>query len=262
MLAGGPASTDRVGYAERVLDGGFPIPLRRPADTRGTWFDDYLGLVVERDVLDIRRVRQREVLPRLLRRLAAQTGQLLNIAQAARAEQLDPSVAGDYTQLLEAVFLVHRLPAWGTTLGSRVNLLPKIHLVDTGVGGWLLDLTIDGVARRLPSVLTDLGHLIETFAVNELLKQVSWLPGVIRTGHYRTHDGHEVDLVLQAVGGDLVGVEIKAGERITGADAASLARLRDRLGDRFRGGVVLHTGRFATELGDRIYSAPLDRMWA
>lgn len=262
VLAGGPASTDRVGYAERVLNGGFPIPLRRPPGTRGGWFADYLDLVVERDVLDIRRVRQREVLPRLLRRLASQTGQMLNIAQAARAEQLDASVAGDYTQLLEAVFLVHRLPAWGTTLGARVNVHPKIHVVDTGVGGWLLDLTVESVARRLPSVLTDLGHLIETFAVNELLKQIAWAPEVVRAGHHRTHDGHEVDLVLQVPGGDVVAFEIKSGERVTAADAAPLVRLRERLGERFRGGVVLHTGRFATELAERVFSAPLDRLWS
>lgn len=40
-----------------------------------------------------------------------------------------------------------------------------------------------------------------------------------------------------------------------------LARLRDRLGDRFRGGVVLRTGEFPAELGERIFSAPLDRVW-
>lgn len=261
VLTGAPSTTDRVGYAQRVLGGGFPIPLRRAPDTRGRWFADYVELVVERDVLDIRRVRQREVLPRFLRRLAAQTGQLVNITQAARAENLDPSVASDYTRLLEAVFFVHRLPAWGTTLGSRVNVAPKLHLVDTGVGGWLLDVTVAGVERRSPSTLTELGHLVETFVVNELLKQVSWLPEVVRCGHYRTHDGPEVDLVLQTPGGDVVGVEVKAGERVTRADAVALARLRDKLGDRFRGGIVLHTGPFSTGLDDRIVSAPIDRLW-
>ncbi len=51
--------------------------------------------------------------------------------------------------------------------------MPKIHMVDTGVGSWLLDVTMDSVQRCLPSTLTELGHRVETFAVNELLKQVS-----------------------------------------------------------------------------------------
>jgi hypothetical protein len=259
---GPPATTERLGYTARMLDGGFPIPLSRPPESRGAWFGNYVDLVVERDVLDIRRVRQRDVLPRLLRRLASQTGQLVNVANAARAEGLEASVAGDYTRLLEAVFLLHRLPAWGSTLGSRVNVHPKIHLMDTGVGGWLLDLTLEAVTGRSPSALTEAGHLFESFLVNELLTQLGWRSDAVRAGHYRTHDGHEVDLVLQLPGGEVVAVEIKAGERITATDAASLARLRDRLGPRFRGGLVLHTGPHAVELGDRLFAAPAERLWS
>ncbi|MGH3565940.1 MAG: ATP-binding protein [Pseudonocardia sp.] len=263
VLEGPPSSTDRLGYAERVLAGGFPIPLRRAGRrARAGWFADYLDLVIERDVLDIRRIRQRDVLPRLFRRLAAQTGQIVNVASAARAEQLLPSAANDYAHLLEAVFLLHRLPAWGTTLGARVNVLPKIHLMDTGIGGWMLDVIPENLQRRDPSALTELGHLIETFAVNEILKQVAWVDDVVRAGHYRTHDGDEVDLVLQSSGGDVVGIEIKSGELVRPADAGQLGRLRDKLGDKFRGGIVLHTGRFARPLGDRLYAAPLECLWA
>lgn len=261
-VLGPPGTTDRIGYAARMLDGGFPIPLARPSESRGAWFASYLDLVIERDVLDIRRIRQRDVLPRLLRRLVSQTGQLVNVAHAARAEGLDPSVAGDYTRLLEAVFLVHRLPAWGSTLGSRVNVHPKVHVVDTGVGGWLLDLTVEALARRSPVALTASGHLFESFVVNELLAQLGWRRDGVRAGHYRTHDGHEVDLILQIPGGYIVAVEIKAGERTAAADTASLARLRDRLGPRFRGGVVLHTGPQAVVLGDRLFAAPADRLWS
>ncbi len=263
LMTSGQSQTDRIGYAELVLAGGFPIPLRRqPGRDRTSWFQDYLDLVVQRDVLDIRRIRQRDVLPRLLQRLAAQTGQIVNVAHAARAVRLQPSVAGDYARLLEAVFLVHRLPAWGTTLGSRVNTMPKLHLVDTGVGGWLLDITPETVAQRIPAALTEFGHLLETFVVNEVLKQLGWLDEVVRVGHYRTHDGAEVDLVVQLPGGSVVAVEVKAGERVTQATARPLALLRDKLGDRFRGGVVLHTGRYSSSLGDRLFAVPLDRLWA
>ncbi|MGH3932275.1 MAG: DUF4143 domain-containing protein, partial [Pseudonocardiaceae bacterium] len=57
------------------------------------------------------------------------------------------------------------------TLGARVNRLPKIHLVDSGLGGWLLGLTERALSRRAPVAMTEFGHLLETFAVNELLKQ-------------------------------------------------------------------------------------------
>lgn len=254
---------DRLGYAELVLAGGFPIPLQRSdRRARARWFADYLDLVIERDVLDIRRIRQRDVLPRLFRRLVAQTGQVINVAKAARAEQILPTAANDYAQLLEAVFLLHRLPAWGTTLGARVNAMPKVHVMDTGVGSWMLGIAIETIERREPSALTELGHLIETFAVNEILKQVGWADDSIRAGHYRTHDGDEVDLVLESSAGDVVAFEVKSGELVRPADAGPLGRLRDKLGGRFMAGIVLHTGGSARPLGDRLHAAPLACLWS
>lgn len=40
---------------------------------------------------------------------------------------------------------------------------------------WLLGITPDKIASNEASVLTEYGHLVETFAVGEILKQVSWL---------------------------------------------------------------------------------------
>ena len=115
------------------------MALRRPPGrSRSRWFANYVDLVVDKDVMDISRVRQREMLPRLLGQLAARSGQVLNITPVAGAIGLERSTAENYLKLLEAVFLVHRLPAWGTTLGSRVVKHPKVHILDSGVMAWLL----------------------------------------------------------------------------------------------------------------------------
>ena len=52
-----------------------PVALRRPPGrSRSRWFSNYVNLVIDKDVLDISRVRQREMLPRLLGQLAASAG--------------------------------------------------------------------------------------------------------------------------------------------------------------------------------------------
>ncbi|MGH3611781.1 MAG: ATP-binding protein [Pseudonocardia sp.] len=85
-LRGQTSNTTRVDYARRVLAGGLPAALRQPSDAeRRRWFQSYLDLVVRRDVLDIRNIRHGEALPQLLRTLVGQTGQLLNISNAAEA---------------------------------------------------------------------------------------------------------------------------------------------------------------------------------
>ena len=255
--------TTREEYIDRILTGGFPLALMLPVAARDRWFADYVSLVCERDVVALSKVRQREQLPRLLARLAAQTAQVLNIAEAARSVSIEASSAENYTQLLEAVFLIYRLPAWGTTLGSKIGAAPKVHVLDSGLGAHLLRLTREKLARRQPQALTEFGHLVETFAVGEIRKQVSWQESPVTIGHWRTRDGAEVDLVLERADGTVVGIEVKASSRVSSADGRGLRSLADRLGEAWRGGVVLHLGYHTATLDQErtIVATPLDVLW-
>lgn len=250
-------------YAARVLAGGFPQALALPVELRPQWFRDYVSLVCERDVIALSKIRQRAQLPRLLTRLAAQTAQVLNIADAARAVRLEPTTAENYTQLLEAVFLIHRLPAWGTTLASKISAMPKIHLVDTGVGGHLSRITEEKLARRMPQTMTEFGHLLETFVVNEVLSQVTTLTTPVTAGHYHDRSGDEVDLVLERTDGSVLGIEVKASAQAQPRDSRGMAGLARRLGEAWLGGVVFYTGRHTAVLdADRnIVAMPIDTLW-
>ncbi|WP_432987430.1 ATP-binding protein [Dactylosporangium sp. CA-233914] len=257
-----PSSTSRDEYARRVTSGGMPVALRRPPGrSRSRWFSNYLELVIERDVIELSRVRQREMLPRLLNQLAARSGQVLNIAATAQAVGMEKSSTENYLRLLEAVFLIQRLPAWGTTLGSRVARQPKVHLVDAGVMAWLLGLMPEKIAKSDPAVLTDYGHLIETFAVGEILKQVSWWDAPVAAGHFRTPAADEVDLVLERDDGCVIAFEIKSGTRVHGEDLRGMRALRARLGDRLTAGIVLYTGPLAYTHDDGTHVVPLDVLW-
>jgi predicted AAA+ superfamily ATPase len=254
--------TSRDEYARRVTSGGMPVALRRPPGrSRSRWFSNYLELVIERDVIELSRIRQREMLPRLLNQLAARSGQLLNIAATAEAVGMEKSSAENYLRLLEAVFLVQRLPAWGTTLGSRVARQPKLHLVDAGVMGWLLGLSPEKIAKSDPAVLTDYGHVVETFAVGEIQKQVSWWDAPVAVGHFRTPAADEVDLVLERDDGDVIAFEIKAGTRVDSHDLRGIRALRARLGNRLLAAVVLYTGAFAYTHDEGTFVLPLDSLW-
>jgi len=257
-----PSVTTRDEYARRITSGGMPVALRRPPGrSRSRWFASYLDLVIDRDVVELTRVRQREMLPRLLNVLASRSGQVLNVAAAADAVGMEKSSAENYLRLLEAVFLIQRLPAWGTTLGSRVTRMPKVHLVDAGVMAWLLGLTPEKIAKNDPSVLTEYGHLVETFAVGEILKQVSWWDAPVAVGHFRTVAAEEVDLVLERDDGVVIAFEIKAGTRVDGADLAGIRALRTRLGANLVAAVVLYSGQLAYTHKDGTTVLPLDALW-
>ncbi|WP_459643281.1 ATP-binding protein [Kineococcus sp. NUM-3379] len=257
-----PSTTTREEYIERVTSGGFPLALARDATAaRNRWFDDYVRLTLERDVRELSKVRQAAALPRLLERLASQTAQVLNTTAAATDAGLDDRTADGYLRLLEAVFLVQRLPAWGRTVSSRTRQRPKLHVIDPGVAARLLRLAPEKLAHRSPAALAQFGHLLETFVVQELLSQASWTDDLTDAGHWRTRDGTEVDLVVERDDGAVVAIEVKAGTRVPGPDLGGLRKLRDALGEQFLAGVALYLGERAYTYEDRLHVMPVDRLW-
>lgn len=256
------STTTRDEYISRVTAGGMPIPLARSTLVgRNRWFDDYVALVLERDISELSRLRQREQLPMLLRRLAGQTARVLNVTAAVGEIGLDRTTGADYVKLLEAVFLLMRLPAWGTTQRTRAANAPKLHVVDSGLAARLLRLTPEKLARRDPASLSQFGHLLETFVVGELLRQASWLDETVTCGHWRTYDGDEIDLVVERGDGGILAFEVKAAGRVPGAEMRHLRKLRNALGERFLGGVALYTGTRAYRFDDRLWVMPVDRLW-
>ena len=255
------SSTPREEYVARVCAGGLPLAVRRSESARARWFDDFVRQSVERDALELSQVRERQALADLLARLASQTGQLLNISKSAEAVGVDRGTAEAHLRLLEDLFLVVRLPAWGKTLRSRVSVRPKIHLVDSGLAARLLRLTPAKLASLDPAALTEFGGLLETFVVGELRKQASWLDERVTLGHWRTSGGDEVDLVVEFDDGQVVAFEVKANERATAPAFTGLQHLRDALGSRFRAGILLTTGRRTYTHADRLHVMPIDRLW-
>jgi len=255
------STTTRSDYIERVCAGGFPLALNRAGAARNRWFDGYVDQCIERDALELARIRQRQVLRELLGRVAGRTGQVLNLSRASEGLGADRHTIEEHTRLLEDLFLLARLPAWGKTLRARAAASPKIHVVDSGLAARLMGVTPAKLATLDPTALTEFGNLAETFVVGELRKQISWLDERVTVGHWRTHDGDEVDFIIEFDDGAVLAFEVKAKERISGADFNGLRKLRAALGDRLIAGVALNTGVRSYTLEDRLHVMPLDRLW-
>ena len=261
-MSGGRSRTTREDYVERVLAGGFPRVLLNedPAD-RFRIFNNYIEQSLSYGLSAVRNVRRPEEVQRLLSRLGAQTGQLLNIAKAARDIGIAERTAENHTRLLEWLFFTHRLSAWKKTDRGPVSR-PKLHMVDSGVGGRLLRLTSERVMSNDPLFQSSFGNLLETFVVGEIRKAIEWLNEPYQLGHWRTRHGVEVDLVVERLDDRaVVGVEVKSASGLSRDDWRGLVRLRTELGSRFHAGIVFYTGDMAYELDDQIYAVPIDKLW-
>ncbi len=251
-------------YFARVCKGGYPEVADLDAATRRRWFQSYLRTIVGRDVPEIAPGRRLGELPRLIRVLAARTGQELVVENVARETGIERRLLSrSYLPLLETIYLTVSLPAWSRNFTSRAVKHPKLYVADPGLAAHLLGVDERALVSPMSAAR---GPLIETFALDELVRQASRLldPEVI-LHHYRTRDGAEVDVVAEAADGRIVAFEVKAARSVNRTAFRTLAGLRDlldRAGARFVAGVVLYAGDQALPAGDRLALLPLSHLWA
>lgn len=242
-----------------VLAGGYPEALRRTTSARRvSWLEDYVSLILDRDVRDIANIDQLDRLPRLLNVLAEHAGQLINNSSFGSALGLSGVTAQKYIAILERLFLIKTLVPWSNNRLSRLVKTPKLHFIDTGL---LAALREDELAR-LSDDKTRFGALLESFVVSELMKLASWSEKRVSFSHYRTKDLDEVDVVIEDRRGRIIGIEVKASATIKADDFRGLRQLQAAVGDRFVRGLVLHDHDRITPFAERLQAAPLSILWS
>ncbi|MFT4036349.1 MAG: ATP-binding protein [Patulibacter sp.] len=247
-------------YAELVVRGGFPDVQARSASRRVDYFASYLATRLGIDLADVAGDRvSAATARRLFRLLAARSGELANYANLASAAQISAPTARRYVELLEELFLVQVARPWGANLGNREIRSPKLLVSDSG----LLAATVGADAARIASDGGLAGRLVETFAYNEVVRLCGWSAvRVAEVGFFRDRDGREVDIVVELLDGRIIAFEVKAAATLGRSDGRGLRYLRDRLGERFVAGAVLHAGATTLPISDRIWALPLSALWS
>ena len=107
----------------------------------------------------------------------------------------------------------------------------------------------------------NLGPLLETFVVQEVRKLLGWSRQSATPYHFRTAAGQEVDLVLEAPGQRVAGMEVKASSSVGQNDFNGLRALAETAGDKFARGVVLYLGEQRLPFGERLWALPISALW-
>lgn len=247
----------RTAYVDRLLAGGFPEGRLRSGASRSRFFTSYVESIVERDVAETSRVHDPSSLSTLLRLLAARSGSLARYEALSRDVGADGKTIKAHLDVLERLYLVRIRRPWHVNLGKRQVKAPKVYLSDTGLLAGLIGVD----AERVKNDEGIAGALFETFVATELERLASWAVTPYNFWHLREGE-REVDVIIEAPSGEVVGIEVKSGATIRTRDFAGLAHVRDRLGDRFRMGIVLNSGEQTVPVGDRLAAVPLAALWA
>ena len=247
------------GLVETVLAGGYPEALARSGwRRRRDWHLDYIEAIVQRDVRDVARIEQLGSMPRLLRVLAEQSGQLVNYSGFGAPLGMNHVTTRKYMGVLEALFLVQALPPWYTNALKRVTKSPKLHFLDAGLLAALRGITPD----RLRRDRTPFGAVLETFVFSELLKLAGWADDRYTFSHFRDKERNEVDIVIEDGLGRIVGVEVKASATVSAKDFSGLRRLASAAGERFSLGLVLYDHETTVPFGEKMAAAPVSTLWS
>lgn len=239
--------------AERIAHGGYPeINKRSSLKRRQAWFRSYVTALLQRDARELAQITSVHRLEQLLRLLANRSAQLMNTEEIARTSGIAATTLRRYLTLLQTLFLIHTRPAWCANRGRRLVKAPKLYGEDTGLLCYLLGLDAKGLISS-----PNWGPMLETFTMNEIRKHASWSDLAISVYHYRTHSGCEVDVVLEAADGRIVGLEVKASGNISRRDLRGLHKLAEHAGNKWVCGAVLYLGEQAFRFGTGLYALPM-----
>ena len=239
-----------------VLAGGLPPAAIDPGADTAEWFRSYVQTYVERDVRQLSQITDLVSFRTLAQLAALRTAQVLVISALARDAKLTAATASRYLGLLEASFLVHRLPPFLRNRSSRLVKSPKLHFADSGLAANLAGVT--SLAPGHDDLLR--GALFETYVGHNLLALIeAHLPGA-QLAYWHEQGRHEVDFVIEAQR-KVVAIEVKAATRWEDGDLSGLRAFLDRT-PACVAAVLAYNGRQAVRLADRLWAIPLGHLLA
>lgn len=241
----------------RLLSGGYPETSRFTFNQMRRWYREYLYSVVNNDIRSLFRIREVAKLELLLQVLSTRTAQLLNIATLTKIVQIRRETLDSYLSILERLSLIRLLPAWSGNPTKRLIRSRKVHFIDSGLAASLAGYTPEDWVLDRASI----GPILESFVIQQLIAQATWIDDDLRFFHYRDKDQYEVDLVITK-GKAVWGVEVKATSTVSNLRPRGLLRLAKACGRDFVRGIVFYNGQATIPLdNDRIFAVPIQALW-
>ncbi|MBO7091290.1 MAG: ATP-binding protein [Victivallales bacterium] len=205
-----PLSLEELGDGRAVstdtlmLQGFMPelhVALKNP--TR--YYRNYFRTYVERDVRKLVNVRDLILFERFVTLLAGRIGQVVNFSSLAGETGVSSSTIMSWMSILQASFLIYRLPPYFSNISKRMVKSPKVYFTEPGLAAYLLGIETE----RQMSTHPLRGALFENMVVMEALKAFANDGRESRMAFLRTEKGFEIDLML-SYGVNVQPIEIKS----------------------------------------------------
>ena len=230
--------------------GGMPALLELEDFERRQWLKNYSYTYLQRDLGDIARLDDLAPFHKFQKLSALRSAMFLNYSELARDAGLSVDTARRYFEYLKLSYQAHYLQPYYQNLTSTVIKTPKMYWIDVGIlrqltGFW------EGIS----------GELYETMVISEIFKLIRTFQIEAELYFYRTRSGRELDLLIETPAG-ITGVEIKSRDKVYAKDFRTMQDVALKLGNRWRGGLVVYRGREVRKAADPgIWIVPSRRLF-
>jgi len=205
-------------------------------------YRNYFQTYVERDVRQMINVKSLIAFENFMRLLAGRIGQIVNLNSLAGDVGVSGTTLKEWLSVLEASFIVFRLPPYFENLGKRIVKSPKIYFTEVGLAAYLLGIEKKEQVTRDPLR----GNLFENMVVLEALKARLNAGGDPNLFFFRDDQGHEVDLIFKH-GRRLVPVEIKSAMTFNQDFVKSIEYFK-KIAPESGNGAVIYAGELTPEV--------------
>lgn len=210
------------GFLPRIYD-----QKQRPSVAYSNYYQTY----VERDVRQLIQLKDASLFEKLMKLLAGRAGQTIDYSSLANDVGVDAKTVRHWISLLEASFVIFKLPPYFENFGKRVIKSPKVYFTDVGLLCFLLGIRDSDQVSRDPLV----GGIFENLVVIECVKARLNRGQQADCYFFRDSAGNEVDLIFPDAN-RLRAIEIKSSRTFTREHLKGIRRMRhltDRVGRSF-----------------------------
>lgn len=184
------------GFLPRIYD-----QQQRPSTAYANYYQTY----VERDVRQLINLKDVAQFQKFMKLVAGRVGQLMDYSSLAGDVGVSATTIKHWLSILEASFIIYKLPPYFENFGKRVIKTPKYYFIDTGLLCFLLGIENSQQVARDPLI----GQLFENLVVIDVLKNFYNKGKLDNLYFFRDSNGLEADLLLQQ-GRQLMPIEIKS----------------------------------------------------
>lgn len=189
-----------------ILKGGYPRIYKDQLDPTKA-YRNYFQTYVERDLRQLIQVKDLMQFERFVQILAGRIGQILNMQEIGGEVGISSHTVKEWISILEASFIIFRLPPYFENLGKRIIKSPKLYFNDVGLAAYLLGIQNEMQINRNPLR----GHLFENAVLLELKKYQLNRGRDPNLFYYRDIQRNEIDVIYKR-GHELIPIEIKSSQ--------------------------------------------------